>query len=271
MYEIKLITKENISNHKKLCKTYIKYKRKSLRNHGEYPASKKVFRELFYSIISKSVSEIVSDNPNRFIVMQDGKDIIGFASMLTKSNNVVDIPYVYGEVNDFYISPKLRRKGYGRNLNNYIENIFIRNGTKVVLLSPDPVSGIDFWKAMGYSDTGIHQGWGKHFVYKKHITENENSAYFDKAIQNLVTRTDLIGINPYNKKQIKEVFEVWKLYCNETKRKFNKDDVRKMAFNARKNRNVSFNALYYKGKIIGFTYKADDEINYVLTEYRQFE
>ena len=42
-----------------------------------------------------------------------------------------------------------------------------------------------------------------------------------------------------------------------------------MAWNARKNRNIIFKALYYQGKIIGFTYKEDIEINYVLPEYNK--
>ena len=41
-----------------------------------------------------------------------------------------------------------------------------------------------------------------------------------------------------------------------------------MAWNARKNRAVSFKALYYQGRIIGFKYNTDNEINYVLPEYR---
>lgn len=265
------ITKENISDYKKLRKIYAKYKIKSLRNQGETPGNKKMFYELFDSIISNSSL----NNFDYFIVMESGKEFIGFASISITSTNVVDISYPYGEVKDFYISPKHRRKGYGRILNHHIEKIFDKNGTNTVLLSPDPVSGIDFWKAMGYCNTGIHQGWGRHFVYIKHI--NVNSLEIDNAISELVTSTDLIGINPYNKPQIKEVYGVWKEYCNETNRKPHKKDVKEMAWNARKNRNISFKALYYKGKIIGFRYKNDNEINYVMPEqragekYEQFE
>ena len=202
----KNITKENISNHKNLRKIFVKYKIKSLRNHEETPGSKKMFYELFDSIVLKSSFS----NSDYFIVMKSANEFIGFASISTSSTDVINIPYSYGAVKDFYISPKRRRIGYGRNLNNYIENIFKVNGTNTVLLSPDPVSGIDFWKAMGYCDTGIHQGWGRHFVYIKHITKNENSTKIDNAISGLVTTTDLIGINPYNKPQIKEVYGVWK-------------------------------------------------------------
>ena len=44
-----------------------------------------------------------------------------------------------------------------------------------------------------------------------------------------------------------------------------------MAWNARKNRNVSFKAMYYQGKIIGFNYNADYEINYTLSDHRKQE
>lgn len=259
------ITKENISNYKKLRKTYAKYKIKSLRNQGEMPGNKKMFYELFDSIISNSSFS----NSDYFIVMKTEKELIGFASISTSSTDVVDIPYPYGKVKDFYISPKHRRKGYGRILNHHIEKVFDENGTNTVLLSPDPISGIDFWKAMGYCDTGIYQGWGRHFVYIKHI--KVNSLEIDNAISELVTSTDLIGINPYNKPQIKEVYGVWKEYCKEIHRKPRRKDIKNMAWNARKNRNVSFKAMYYQGKIIGFTYKSDTEINYNLSEYLKKE
>ena len=69
---------------------------------------------------------------------------------------------------------------------------------------------------------------------------------------------------------MKEVFKVWKEYCKQIDRKPHKNEVRKMAFNARKNRNVHFSALYYSGNVIGFTYKAENEISYVLPAYKDF-
>lgn len=257
------ITNKNICNFKKLRKTYAKYKIRTLRNQGETPGNKKMFYSLFDSIISNA-----SDNNfNHFIVIQSDKELIGFASISTSSTDIIDISYCYGAVKDFYISPKYRRNGYGRILNNFLENVFIANGTNTVLLSPDPVSGIDFWKAMGYCDTGIYQGWGRHLVYVKHLIKTEKTIEIDNAITKLVTPIDFIGINPYNKPQIKEVYGVWKKYCKEANRKPHKKDIKEMAWSARKNRNILFKALYYKGKIIGFIYKADDEISYTLSEY----
>ena len=92
-----------------------------------------------------------------------------------------------------------------------------------------------------------------------------------KIICELDKITDLISINPYNKPQLKEVFCVWKAYCKEANRKPHRKDIKNMAWNARKNRDVSFKALYYQGKIIGFIYKSNDEISYILPEYRKEE
>lgn len=251
------ITEENC---KELKKAFAKYKIRALRNHGESPCGKKTFYKLFDSIVSSACE----NKTKHFIVMESDKDLIGFALIETSSTDVVTIPYSYGAVNDFYISPKYRRKGYGRILNNHIENIFKDSGTNTILLTPDPVSGIDFWKAMGYCDTGIHQGWGRHFVYIKHLTEKD--VEIENAISALVTPTDLITVNPYNKAQIKEMYGVWKKYCRENNKKFRKTAVRKMAFKARENKDVVFKALYRQGRIIGFVYKDDNEINYSLAE-----
>ena len=259
------ITRDNIRQYKKLRKIFVEYKIQTLRNHGEAPGNKKMFYNLFDCIISRA-SE--SDTAY-FVVMQSGKEIIGFVSISTVASDIVSIPYSYGTVNDFYISPKHRRKGCGRILNSYIEKIFIDSGTNTVLSYPDPIHGIPFWKAMDYYDTGINQGWGHYLVYCKHLMHDEHTAEIDKAISELVKPTDLITINPYNKPQIKEVYCLWKEYCKEANRKPHKKDVKNMAWNARNNRDVSFKALYYQGEIIGFKYNADNELNYVLPEYRE--
>lgn len=134
------ITKDNINQYKKLRKIFSEYKIQTLRNHGEAPSNKKMFYNLFDGIISRASQS----DTDYFIVMQSGKEIIGFASMSTAASDVVSIPYNYGTVNNFYISPKHRLKGYGRILNSYIEKIFIDNGTTTVLLYPDPIHGIPF-------------------------------------------------------------------------------------------------------------------------------
>lgn len=261
------IPNQNFTQYRKLRKIYETYKINTLRNHGETPCRKKIFYNLFDNVISRATDA----DSDHFIVMMSGKEILGFASISAPAHDFFDIPYKYGSINDFYISPKHRRKGYGRILNNYIEEIFIDNRIASVLLYPDPVYGIPFWKSMGYNDTGFHQGWGHYFVYCKHLIHNEYTSEIDNAISSFIKTVDTIGINPYNKSQIKEIYGIWKEYCKESNRKSHRKDVKNMAWNARKNRAVSFNALYYKGIIIGFTYKADNVMNYVLPEYRKEE
>ena len=257
------ITKDNINQYRNLRKIFAKYKIQTLRNHGEAPGGMKIFYNLFDNIISRA-----SDNTYSFIVMLSGGEIIGFAYVSMTATDILDIPFSYGTVNDFYISPKYRRNGYGRILNSYIEQIFIDRGINTVLLYPDPVHGIPFWKAMDYRDTGINQGWGHYLVYCKHLMQGEHTAETDTAISGLVKPTDLISINPYNKPQIKEVYGVWKEYCKEINRKPRRKDIKNMAWDARKNRNASFKSLYYKGRVIGLIYKSDEEFNYLLPKYQ---
>ena len=264
-FEFLSITTGNIDKFKKLRRIYANYKIQTLRNHGETPGSKKMFYNLFDGIISRA-SDSDSDF---FVVMLSGKEIIGFALISTSSEDFFDIPYNYGSINDFYISPEYRRKGFGRTLNEYIESIYKNKGTRTVMLFPDPVNGIPFWQSMKYHDTGFHQGWGHYFVYCKHLIQNEHTSEIDNAISVFVKPVDEIGINPYNKPQIKEIYDVWKEYCKETNRKPHRNDIKNMAWNARRNKDISFKALYYQGKITGFIYKADNEINYyVLPGYK---
>ena len=135
------IPNQNFTQYRKLRKIYVTYKINTLRNHGETPCGKKIFYNLFDNVISRATDA----DSDHFIVMMSGKEILGFASISAPSHDFFDIPYKYGSINDFYISPKHRRRGYGRILNNYIEEIFIDNRITSVLLYPDPVYGIPFW------------------------------------------------------------------------------------------------------------------------------
>lgn len=53
----------------------------------------------------------------------------------------------------FYIIPEKRKLGYGRVLFTHIENLLKVDGAKAIYLTPDSVSGIPFWKALGFEDS----------------------------------------------------------------------------------------------------------------------
>ena len=253
----------NIRQFKRLYTLYPTYKIKTLKNHGEYPCGKKTFRALLDSIAENASCEPLGENTGHFVVMHAQKTIIGFAVFDVRSKQPVTLPYDYGCVGDFFIAPKHRRKGFGRRLNAYMERIFIENGTGCVLLTPDPVTGEKFWTAVGYTDTGLNKGLGRHFVYKKHLAVTENTEKIDRAIAGATTDTDFIGVNPYNKRQIKELFPLWLAYWRKTEehnhrnpesRRKIKKGLKNRVWFARKTPKNHFYALYFEGKIIGFSW-----------------
>ena len=140
-----------------------------------------------------------------------------------------------------------------------MESIFIENGVQVVFLYPDPVTGTSFWEAMGYVDTGLNKGVGRYLVYKRHLIVTENTPQIDCALSALASDTDFCTVNPYNKHQLKELYPIWLNYWHETieshesRRKIKKRLINRVRF-ARKTPKNHFNALYYKGKIIGFSW-----------------
>ena len=73
------ITKDNISQYKKLRKIFAEYKIQTLRNRGEAPGNKKMFYNLFDGIISRASES----DTYYFIVMQSGKELMGFSSIIT--------------------------------------------------------------------------------------------------------------------------------------------------------------------------------------------
>lgn len=173
------ISKDDKHIIKKLKIIYYIYKVKALKNHGEKHFNIKYILNFLYSSLDCEDDE--------FIVMYCDNKMIGFADISTDSKDrMLDITYEYGTVKDFYILPKYRRKRYGRKLNTYIENCFINKDIDTVLLYPDPVLGIDFWKAMGYVYTGLHDSKDKWNVYIKTLSETENAINIKKAIGKLL-------------------------------------------------------------------------------------
>lgn len=264
------IHKENIRQFGRLYKLYAPYKIKTLKHHGEYPLGKKTFKKLLRGMIENAALESGDVQNDHIVVMHAGSKIIGFAVFNLRAKEVVALPYPYGTISDFCIVPKYRRKGFGNRLYAYVESILIENGVQVVFLYPDPVTGTPFWEAMGYVDTGLNKGVGRYFVYKRHLIVTENTPKIDRALSDLASDTDFCAVNPYNKHEIKELFPLWLAYWRETieshesRRKIKRGLINRVCF-ARETPKNHFNALYYKGKIIGFSwfgvYSGNKDIN----------
>ena len=275
-FQFTQITNQNAKQFPLIRKLYPDYKIQGLKHQGESPYGRKFFRGQFDDVIAQISGQPHDTGRNIFIAMHVSEELIGFALISTDSHELseyISDSFHCGSVAEFFIVPKYRRKGYGRLLNDHLEKIFVNEKVCTVSLTPDPVTGIDFWRALGYQDTGLNKGLGHPIIFRKHLQTGETADEIDEAIQNCCSPIGVSAINPYNKAQLAEMIPVWKEYCARNNRKFHKREIRKTAFEARKNQHIHFGAVYCLGKIVGFILKKDDEpeIRYLTDRVRQEE
>ena len=80
---------------------------------------------------------------------------IGFANFAIDTGTLYGLLEAgYGVVMEFYVAPVCRRKGYGKLLYEHVENTLKGDGARYMCLTPDLVTGVLFWVAMGFNDTG---------------------------------------------------------------------------------------------------------------------
>lgn len=82
-------------------------------------------------------------------------EVIGIAMFAIDTGTVYGLLEPgYGTIMGFYIKPEYRRRGYGTNFYRHIENELIKDGATKFYLCPDSITGVPFWTAMGYVDSG---------------------------------------------------------------------------------------------------------------------
>lgn len=82
-------------------------------------------------------------------------EVIGIAMFAIDTGTVYGLLEAgYGTVMGFYIKPEYRRKGYGRAFYHHIKNTLVRDGAEKMYICPDLITGVPFWTAMGYADSG---------------------------------------------------------------------------------------------------------------------
>lgn len=169
MLQITCLHRNNRNLFKTLPKIYASYRQQTVLNHGgkKYPLF--VFRRELQRVLRRTDECVWTSNPRCFAVLHTEDRVLGFADIRTVSTDIPAIPFVYGTVEDFCIAPNERNKGYGRILYEKVESIFRKNGTKTVLMTPDPVSGTQFWQKMGYENMGFCLPETESFVYKKDL------------------------------------------------------------------------------------------------------
>ena len=89
------------------------------------------------------------------LALLDGEavGIAMFAIDLGTIGGLLDQPG-YGTVMGFYIKPTFRRRGLGRAFFEHIQMALRQDGARRMYLCPDSATGVPFWRAMGFADSG---------------------------------------------------------------------------------------------------------------------
>lgn len=131
--------------------------------------------------ISKSEEEIINGLRKRiaiqgrrsdmhFEVMTATEKAIGIAMFAIDHGTVYGLLEAgYGTIMGFYIQPEYRRQGYGRRFYQHIEQTLCKDGAKHMYLCPDSVTGIPFWTAMGFYNSGKFDPDDKKPIYVKEV------------------------------------------------------------------------------------------------------
>ena len=77
----------------------------------------------------------------------------------------------WGCIVEFYVVPKCRGKGCGREMFLHLQAMFRKDGAKKMYLTADPVTGKPFWEAMGFIRTGEISPENGQQIYQKAIPD----------------------------------------------------------------------------------------------------
>ncbi|MBQ6862834.1 MAG: GNAT family N-acetyltransferase [Clostridia bacterium] len=169
MPQFTCLHRKNRKQFRQLPALYAAYRQQTILNHGGKKHRLSVFRRELQRVLRKTDECVWSGNPRCFVVLHEGDTVLGFADIRTVSTDIPDVQFAYGTVEDFFVVEQERKKGYGRLLYERVERVFRENNTKTVLLTPDPVSGVQFWEKMGYESMHFCIPDTESTFYKKEI------------------------------------------------------------------------------------------------------
>ncbi len=118
---------------------------------------------------TQSVIEKGSVSKDRFLFLawQEQKAVGFFYGKIDREGDSGDPRPGWGYVMEFYVAKQFRRTGIGTAMYNEMETLFRRGGAGCFYLTADPVSGVPFWLAMGFSGTGIISPENQQEIYEK--------------------------------------------------------------------------------------------------------
>ncbi|HOD02495.1 MAG TPA: GNAT family N-acetyltransferase [Clostridiales bacterium] len=254
-FDFTALTQGNARSFKSFLSEFAEYCVDSLKHLGEAPFGRRYFKNKFIEELGEP-----SGDKERYIIMHSGNTFIGYTYyILSETEGLSKLEH--GAVIDFFISPRFRGKGYGRILNSYVEKAIADYGSRLIMLNADPVTGHDFWRRMGYKDTGLNKARGIPLVCYKQFPGFDSAESFACEIEEQKSDTGMYPVNPYNKRLIKTLEPLWISYWQnalknsgktaESKRKIKKRLRNRTEF-ARKTPKYLFAAFYHCGTVKGF-------------------
>jgi GNAT superfamily N-acetyltransferase len=169
MPQFTFLHRKNRRLFKELPAVYAQYRQQTVCNHTGEAMPLRVFRRELKRVLRKTDECVWSQNPRAFLVLHEEKKVLGFADIRTVSTDLIETDFAYGTVEDFCIAEAERGKGYGKRLYERTEKVLRDNGTKTVLLTPDPKTGTAFWSKMGYVQTEMTVPGTQSKIYRKDI------------------------------------------------------------------------------------------------------
>ncbi|MBQ9861574.1 MAG: GNAT family N-acetyltransferase [Clostridia bacterium] len=104
--------------------------------------------------ITKSMINKLDENRFLQIVSADDEPIAFCYAKIDRVGDRGDIRPDWGYIMEFFVKKTHRRKGIGKDLVNRCESFFVEKGVENIWLTADAVTGIPFWLACDYIDTG---------------------------------------------------------------------------------------------------------------------
>lgn len=90
------------------------------------------------------------------LVYSECNELVGFTFYAVDHGGIEGMLEAgYGYIMEYYICPKHRRKGYAASVFLHVQTMLVRDGVKRLYLTPDSKTGVPFWTAMGFYETGL--------------------------------------------------------------------------------------------------------------------
>ncbi len=104
--------------------------------------------------ITKSMINKIDNNRFLQIVYEEDEPIAFCYAKIDRNGDKGYIRPNWGYIMEFFVKKTHRRKGIGKKLVNQCENFFKEMGVKNIWLTADAVTGIPFWLACNFIETG---------------------------------------------------------------------------------------------------------------------